>query len=465
MIIKKKYIFIVSSLIAFCIGFLIIAQHSKSIPIHENTITDYIQWDDLPFFKNYLIFFDLIYGFLFFIIIFSCLDLVKNSILRNNLKILWIIKNFFSLFIILLYEKGAGLDQVIYFDIINNDKYWAQHYGYLYNFINFESATSNFLLVFKYINIFLFNTWFAVKLFLNLIYISIIYLSYKIYLEINKNDSITIFYLFAFFPSLFFFTSIITKDIFILFYIILSFYCLQKIGQDFRKNLKYFIVILICIFLIMTIRIWMAPLILISFIVPYFLSYIFKILKNYNPLFFLFLFILIFICFLFFLESDIWNNFQIDIIIKQFDRIYNWHHWNPNEHNIIGINSGSIKELLINDFWKMMFLTIFNPFLNNLDKFNFYPFIIENIFIITLIIYSSFSNQIILDKKLCSIILLVIGYSILYSFAGGYLNSGTSLRYSLQVKYLIYIYLISVNKNLIRGIEDKIFYFLTKKLR
>ena len=45
MIIKKKNIFIVSSLIAFCIGFLIIAQHSKSIPIHENTITDYIYID------------------------------------------------------------------------------------------------------------------------------------------------------------------------------------------------------------------------------------------------------------------------------------------------------------------------------------------------------------------------------------------------------------------------------------
>ena len=30
---------------------------------------------------------------------------------------------------------------------------------------------------------------------------------------------------------------------------------------------------------------------------------------------------------------------QISIIASQFDRIHNWHAWDPSSHNIIGVNS------------------------------------------------------------------------------------------------------------------------------
>ena len=459
---KKEYIFIFCSLTAFCIGFFIINKYYNYIPIHENTITDYIQFDDLPFYKDYFIFYDLTYCFLFFIIVFSFLDKIENSFLCYNLKLIWIIKNFISLFLILIYEKDAGLDQVIYFDIINNEKNWAQHYGYIFNYIDFDNATSNYLLIFNYLNFFLFNTWFGIKLFLNLFYLAIIYLSYKIYLKINKYDSTIVFYLFALFPSLLFFSSFMTKDILIVFFIILSFHCVQKINKGFNKNIKYFIIIAICIFLITIIRYWMGFLILVSLITPYVFSYFFTFFKKYNPHSSLLFFVLIFISFLFFLESNIWNDLQINLIVKQFDRIHNWHAWDPSAHNIIGVNAENIKQFLINDFWRMAFLSVFNPFLNYLSKFQFYPFILENILIIFLIFYSFFNKKFLLDKVILTVMFFFLGYSILYAFAGGFLNTGTSLRYAMQVKYPLFIYLISLNANLLEVFKKKIFTFYLK---
>ena len=464
-IMKKEYIFIFYSLIAFCISFFIINKYYSYIPIHENTITDYIQFDDLPFYKDYFIFYDLTYCFLFFIIVFSFLDKIENSFLRYNLKIIWIIKNFISLFLIIIYEKNAGLDQVQYFDIINNEKSWAQHFGYIYDYINFDNPTSNYLLIFNYLNIFLFNTWFAIKLFINLFYLATIYLSYKIYLKINKFDSTIVFYLFALFPSFLLFTSILTKDFLIVFYVMVSLHCVKEISKEFNKNIKYFIIIAICIFLITTIRVWMGPLILISLIAPYVFEYFFKIFKSYNYFGFLLLFILIFTGLLFFLESNIWNNLQINLIVKQFDRIHNWHEFDHNHYSVIGVNAENIKQFLINDFWRMMLLSVFNPFLNHLSKFQFYPFILENILIIFLIFYSFFNKKFFFDKIILALIFFVLGYSILYSYAGGYLNSGTSLRYAMQVKYPLFIYLISLNMSSLEIFMKKFFYFLSKKLR
>ncbi len=456
----KKIFFLLISLILFLIGFLVINKFYKYIPLHENTITDYIQGDDLPFFKNTFVFFDLAYSLIFFIIIFYFLDKIKNCTLNYNLKIIWILKNIFSLFLILIYEKNAGLDQVIYFDIISNEKYWAQHYGYIHNFFTIENATSNFLLPFKFLNTFLFSSWFVFKIFLNLVYLFIIYFSYKIFIKFNKENSSLVVYFFALFPSLFFFSSIITKDLFILFYIVLSFYCFQKIGDNFVKNIFYFSIIFLCLGLIMTIRIWMGPIILISLLLPGILKFIFFTLIKLNKYIFIFFITTILIFFLFFIESNYWNDMQISIIASQFDRIHNWHAWDPSSHNIIGVNSENFKQLLINDYWKMFFLSIFNPFLNYLNKIQFLPFILENILILFLIFYSCFNISQLNTKIVYTLIFFTLGYGIVYAYAGGFLNAGTSLRYSIQLKYILFIYLLTLNfkslKNHIKKYKSKL---------
>ena len=459
--IENKYKYLFFSLLLFCIGFIIIAKYSNYIPIHENTITDYIQEEDLPFFKNNQIFYDLSYSLIIFIILFKLFDNIKSSFLRKNIKIIWIIKSFFSFFLILIYEKGAGLDQVVYFDIINNQKVWAQHYGYIFNFINFESATSNFLIPFKYLNFVFIDSWFLIKIFLNLIYILTVYISYKIYLKINPINSILIFYCFCLFPTLFFYSSIIVKDTFILLYILISFYFFQKLNLSLNfKNFKNILIIFLFVLLIATVRVWIAVLVILSIVLPLLFFYIPKRIIVFNKNFFLFFMIFLFVGIIFFLDTNLWNETKINFIQSQFDRVHNWHAWDPNHYDIIGINAENIKQLIINDYWKMMFLTIFNPFLNYYYKLQFYPFIFENMVIIFLIIYSILNTEIKANKSIFFIIFLTLGYSVLYAYAGGFLNSGTSLRYALQVKYLIFIYLLSLNKKSLDILFKRIFIYL-----
>ena len=210
----------------------------------------------------------------------------------------------------------------------------------------------------------------------------------------------------------------------------------------------------------MTIRIWMGPIILISLLLPGILKFIFFTLIKLNKYIFIFFITTILIFFLFFIESNYWNDMQISIIASQFDRIHNWHAWDPSSHNISGVNSENFKQLLINDYWKMFFLSIFNPFLNYLNKIQFLPFILENILILFLIFYSCFNISQLNTKIVYTLIFFTLGYGIVYAYAGGFLNAGTSLRYSIQLKYILFIYLLTLNfkslKNHIKKYKSKL---------
>ncbi len=444
---QKSKTFFFTTLITFCLGFFIIENFTSFIPLHENSVTDYIQDDDIPFFKDAYIFLDISYGLLLFIIIFKLLDFVTDSFLNTNLKILWIIKNFFSFFIILLYEKNGGLDQVRFFDIIYNEKSWAHHFGYIENFFSISSAyaTNNFLLIYNYFNVFLFNTWFGTKVITNIFFLGTIYFSYRIYLKFNNENSKLIFYSFGLFPSLFFFSSIMTKDTIILFYLTISFYSFLNIGVNSRQNLKYYFVIILCIILISLIRYWIGVFVLLAYAVPLLSKLLINYLKKHNQLFILFFFVGLFLFILFFFETNLWNNFQIEYIINQFKRIHNWHYFDHGKYSVIGVNAENIKDFYLKDYWKMMFLSIFNPSLNNLNELKFYPFIFEGLFIIFIIIYSIVSKKIIFDKNVFFLMLFILFYAIAYAYFGTQMNTGTSLRYSLQVRYILYVYLISMN--------------------
>ena len=204
---QKNESFFFVTLISFCLGFFIVENFTNFIPLHENSVTDYIQDHDIPFFKDTYIFFDISYGLFLFVIIFKLIDYINDNFLKTNLRILWIVKNFFIFFKILLFEKNGGLDQEKFFDIINNEKNWAYHFGYITNFfsLSIDHTTSNFLLIYNYFNIFLINTWFGTKVITNIFFLVTIYFSYKIYLKFNNENSKLIFYFFGFFPSLFFF--------------------------------------------------------------------------------------------------------------------------------------------------------------------------------------------------------------------------------------------------------------------
>lgn len=456
---QKNESFFFVTLISFCLGFFIIENFTNFIPLHENSVTDYIQDHDIPFFNDTYIFFDISYGLFLFVIIFKLIDYINDNFLKTNLKILWIVKNFFTFFIILLFEKNGGLDQEKFFDIINNEKNWAYHFGYITNFfsLSVDQTTSNFLLIYNYFNIFLINTWFGTKVITNIFFLVTIYFSYKIYLKFNNENSKLIFYLFGFSPSLFFFSSMITKDTIIVFYLLISFYSFLNIDGNYKQNIKHYLIIIICIILISLIRYWIGIFLVLAFTIPLISKVLINNLKKYNHFFILSLFVCLFLLILFFFETDLWNNFQIEYKIKQFHRIYNWHYHDPLEYNIMGVNAENLKDFYLKDYWKMMILTIFNLSLNSLNELKFYPFIFEGLFIIFMIFYSIGFKKVFIDKNIFFLILFILFYSILYAFGGTQMNTGTSLRYSIQVKYVLYVYLISINSKILITFIMKIF--------
>ena len=143
------------------------------------------------------------------------------------------------------------------------------------------------------------------------------------------------------------------------------------------------------VLLIATVRVWIAVLVILSIFLPMLFFYIPKRIIAFNKNFFLFIMIFLFVGIIFFLDTNLWNETKINFIQSQFDRVHNWHAWDPNHYDIIGINAENIKQLILYDYWKMMFLTIFNHFLIYYYKLQFYPFIFENMVIIFLIIYQS----------------------------------------------------------------------------
>ena len=90
------------------------------------------------------------------------------------------------------------------------------------------------------------------------------------------------------------------------------------------------------------------------------------------------------------------------------------------------------------------FLSIFNPFLNYLNKIQFLPFILENILILFLIFYSCFN----ISQLNTKIVYTLIFHSWIWyciRVCRWFLNAGTSLRYSIQIKYILFGYLLTLN--------------------
>jgi hypothetical protein len=447
----KNIIYVITSTVFFIISFLIIELNSNFFPLWENTVTDYVQDVDLPFLKDKKIFFDLSYSLIFFIIIFYLIDQIKNNFFRFNLKIIFVIKSFFSLFIIIFYERNSGLDQNLYYDILSNKKIWVHHFGYLPSTFEINNGTNNFLLFYKYLFFLFSDSWFLVKIYTNLFYIGIVYFSYKIFLKFNNYHSLFTFYFISLIPSIFIFSSIMTKDIIILFFIQISLYQFINI-LDFKiKNkLLNLLIILFSIMIISLIRSWIGFIMLLSFLISFL---IIKIKKNnlfskYNIIHLILISILLSLLFYFFIESSYWILKVKPIIVDSiYNRIYSWQGFDSNHYKILGYNSANFQELLFNELIKMMFLTLFNPFLDYIYRLNYYPLIIENLlffFIILFTIFTFFKHKTSHKIYLFLIVLLIL-YSLVYSYAGGFLNPGTSFRYATQVRYPILIVLFSIN--------------------
>ena len=107
----------------------------------------------------------------------------------------------------------------------------------------------------------------------------------------------------------------------------------------------------------------------------------------------------------------------------------------------------------------MFFLSIFNPFLNYLNKIQFLPFILENILILFLIFYSCFNISQLNTKIVYTLIFFTLDM-VLYTRMQVVFKCRNFVKVFYQLKYILFIYLLTLNfkslKNHIKKYKSKL---------
>ena len=440
-------------LLFFCI--YIIYFFHDNIAYFEKNITDILVLGDYPFLKEIYIFNDLTLSLVIFLFIFCLINKWKNIILSFHFKIIWIVKSFFSFFLIMLYEQEEGLDQMNYFYLVINNITWTWHFGNLDNLIDINNTTVNFLLFMKAINFIFDQSWFMQKLFQNLLYLGTLLFIYKTLSNLNSKFTNNIFtlYLLAFTPSFFFFSSLITKDILILFLLSIILFIFFSY-RNLKKKKTMIIITMLSLAYIGLLRWWVSFSIVISFVIILYVRLIEKFTNSNKYLVFI---SLNSILFLFFFYSTIYTDNAHKIFPLIFNRITVEHLYPIKEYSNHFINSGTKFEVL-KLYPSALFKTIFNPFLKDIFNFKLIIFIIENVIILFFLIFSIKNFKKKFFNKLVFPLSFFIIISHFYLFIG-YLNSGTTVRYALQAKLFLIFFIIIMNDDFFEKINKKLLVF------
>ena len=442
-------------------------------------ITNYLIYDiskinpqqafDEPFNRIYFIFFDISFSILlfYFIFIYFFKYFFKDEFEIFHLRIIWTIKCTISLFVILLYELNFGLDQNTYFYLsVNNVNTYSNNFGLgsmsvLPNF----SSNSNMVNLLRGINFFTLNSWFSIKIFFVFLFLITVINFYKLICIYNGEKKIIAIYLLSILPSFILFTSIVTKDAIIL--CLTSFIFL--LASTFKK--KYFVnllLIITCLALIFIIRKWMSLFIIFAFIATISMIYFYKVNLKYRFIIFSTIIILLLIGFEY-LNSilittetkDLFAVFYRYIMAASYVDSYITYYSALGENledttclTCTGsrslLNKSNLFELIIL-YPKMMFFSIFSPFIFDLRQMTYLVPILENLTVLTLFIVSFFN----LKKEHFYVYLYLINLILIFSISYAvinYLNMGNSFRYSLFMRYIIYAFAIGININFIESI-------------
>ena len=442
-------------------------------------ITNYLIYDiskinpqkafDEPFNKFYLIFFDISFSILlfYFIFIYFFNYFFKDQFEIFHLRIIWTIKCVISLFVVLLYELNFGLDQNTYFYLsVNNVNTYSDNFGLgsMSIFPNL-SSNSNMVNLLRGINFFTLNSWFSIKIFFAFLFLMTVINFYKLINIYHGGKKIITLYLLSILPSFILFTSIVTKDAIIL--CLTSFIFL--VASTFKK--KYFVNLLLIItflVLIFIIRKWMSLFILFAFIATVSMIYFYKVNLTYRLLIFSTLIILLLIGFEY-LNSILLTTETKDLFAVFYRYIMAANYLdgyisyssalseNLEDTTCLSCsgsrslaNKSNLFEIIVL-YPKMMFLSIFSPFIFDLRKMTYLIPILENLMVLALFIVSFFN----LKKEYFYVYLYLINLILIFSISYAvinYLNMGNSFRYSLFMRYIIYAFAIGININLIESI-------------
>lgn len=455
------------------------------IPQWYPNITNYLIYDvskinvqqafDEPFNKFYIVFFDISFSLLIFYIIFIYFFkfYFEDKIEIFHIRIIWIFKSLISLFLIIFYELNFGLDQNTYYYLsVNKANIFSHNFGLgpMSNYPNF-SSNSNMVNLLRYINFFTLNSWFCIKIFFTLISVITVINFYKIISILFGNKKIIILYLLSILPSFLIFTSIVTKDAVILF--LTSFIFLKIIEFDKNKILNC-VYIIFCLSLIFIFRKWVALFIICSIVSTSFIIYFYRTSIKYR--FILYIIILISIILGFdYLNSKLILTETKDIFSVFFRYImaanYLSGYIDVNTSQASSstclscsgsrslINKSNLLEILVL-YPKMMFMSIFSPFIFDFRKLTYLIPILENLGVLMLLIVATFN----LNKKHLIYYFYLINLTLIFSICYAvinYLNIGNSYRYSLFMRYILYVFAIALNVKLI----ENIYFYVYKKIK
>ena len=379
---KLKINYVILFSIFFIAILNLIYEFGKFIPYYEKNIIHPLTLFDNPYFKNISFLNDLSISLVFFLFIFYSLNKLSNLNNIKHIQILWTLKCFISFFLILIIENSFSKDQFSYFVITINDLSYDVVLGDLSKILDINNPTSNFLIPLKIVEFLFRDSWFAQKLFQNLLYLFSLILFLKIMIKIDNNFSNNIFliYFIGLLPSFIFFSSFITKDLLIIFLISLILYSFFNLNGEMKNIIKFLGLIILAILYIFFLRKWVAYAVIVSIIIFYSISLL-KI-KYFNSLLIYLSFFYLIIFFIY--SSDFYeliNKFTYEI----FDRFKMEHFFDQESYQTLFINKGERLEVLYT-YPFALYKTLFNPFLEEFKNLKYFIFIFENLILFIFIL-------------------------------------------------------------------------------
>lgn len=436
--------------------FLTESFYNYNFHYKSNVLDYYAQNDRVQLFQSvfdYNFFFDLSLALLISNYIFINIPkIIKDNETAKHFQIIWIIKIIFILTFVSIYERATILDQNVYFFVSINNFEIFDFFDVKNKYIGAYSSNTFVVYFLKVLNLFFFNSWFAIKIILTLFYLITIYFGYKTINIFTKIHNKLFIYILSFIPSLFYVSSIIVKDIIILPLLSVFFYYffILLFNNNKTEKFKNIIIIIISIGIIALFRYWIAAGCFFCMAVYFSYSLIYKI-KNWiqkkeHKIFYLLIFLSIFFFILLNLYDEIIN-------LQSYLQHYisdNYRGYLKNENHNTGMNLLNNIENYEDFFFKLpvlFFYSLFNPFIEKLGEFKYLIFISENIIICLFIILSFFKIENSEDNKILLIVLLsfILSFISTHMFVS-YANIGTGYRYSMQGKLPLIILLIILNK-------------------
>lgn len=355
--------------------------------------------------------------------------------IKFNLLVIFILKYLIMLFLGTVYEvyNNNILDQHIFNLLADSDYKLFSSYKHDYSYMVTNFNNNFFIIFIKILKFFSLNSIFVLKTIF--IYFNIITLFFfiKIFNIYSKKNTIILLYILAFVPSVIYSTSVLSKDTIILLILSIFFYFFLNNFTSHKKKLdmKTIIILFFCLLLLLSLRIPIGVIIISTIFIFFYLSFLmmnkeinfYKVLSFATP----------FLLGIFFIKEYEFQNF----IFSNFERINNIH-----QGKMISNDITNFFDLLKN-LPLLYFYSIFNPFVEQVGNYKAILFILENLIIIIFLLFNL--KNITLNKFSIFIFSIIFVYMNAYAIFG-YVNFGTTLRHSIQIKLLLIIFLFTCFK-------------------